>query len=148
MMLADDDNSKIPVHGDDIPGADKFDGFGNAGHTGKAILPGDDSAVNEHAPSPFHDPGGKGHDKGHVGVDRITDQDFPCLEGHEVRGVPNHPRRPTGKPRSGGLAHELPRVDTPLLFFPLPRFRSLRHKIGIVQALDDVFNREMTRRLS
>jgi len=44
---------------------DETCGFRYPGYAGDAVLPGDDGAVDQHAPPPFHDSRGKGDHEGH-----------------------------------------------------------------------------------
>jgi hypothetical protein len=64
-----------------------MDRIRDPGHTGDAILPGDDGAVDKHAPTPFHDSRGKRDDEGHGGVHGVANEDFPVLKMEEKKHV-------------------------------------------------------------
>ena len=55
---------------------DPVGGVGDTGDAGQTVFPGDDGTVDQHATAPLDDTGSQRHDKGHVGVHRVTDKDL------------------------------------------------------------------------
>ena len=76
----DDDDSQVAVHGDLIAGVNQDRCVRDSRHARQAVLSGNDGPVDEHPAPALHNARAQGNDKGHGGIDGVTDKDFPRLE--------------------------------------------------------------------
>ena len=63
--------------------------------------------VDEHAAAAFHNTTGQRHDKGHVRINGVADQDFTSLEKGEISRLADHSGRTHSQARTCRLTHQL-----------------------------------------
>lgn len=100
-------DSQKPVHGDPVSGVDVVQYPVRDRDAGQAVFPGDDGAVDQHAPPFLHHGGCQGNYKGNVEVDPLADQDLAFSEVNQIPGVTDQSGRSFGNPLTGGMTHNL-----------------------------------------